>query len=97
MQITINNKYISVLESINYSADDVIKEFLMLKLHNKIAEYKSEIKYYSNKFQQSFEKFETYINSIENSEDIDEYNDYLAWKFSYDSLNYYKNQLTMIK
>ena len=97
MQITINEKYISVLESINYSADDVIKEFLLLKLQNKIAEYKSEIKFYSNKFQQSFKKFEIYINSIENSENIEEYNDYLAWKFSYDSLNYYTDQLTMIK
>ena len=93
MQAIVNNKLIPVLESLNYSVDDAVNEFLFLKVHNKISEYKNEIGFYVNKYDKNFFEFEEYINSIENSENIDEYNDYLAWKFADDSLNYYKSQL----
>lgn len=97
MQTVVNNKYIPVLESLNYNVNEAVSEFLLLKIHNKISEYKNELLYYSEKYKKSFTKFEEYINSIENSENIDEYNDYLAWKFSFDSLDYYENQLKTIK
>ncbi|MEN8120113.1 MAG: hypothetical protein ABFS35_07190 [Bacteroidota bacterium] len=97
MQTVVNNKYIPVLESLNYNVNEAVSEFLLLKIHNKVSEYKNELLYYSEKYKKSFTKFEEYINSIENSENIDEYNDYLAWKFSFDSLDYYENQLKTIK
>ena len=97
MQTVVNNKYITILESLNYNVNEAVNEFLLLKIYNKISEYKNELIYFSEKYKKSFKNFEIYINSIEKSEDIDEYNDYLAWKFSFDSLNYYENQLKTIK
>jgi len=97
MQTIVNNKFIPALEALNYNLNDAINEFLILKIHNKISEYKNEIIFYSNKYKKDLKEFEEYINSIENSENIDEYNDYLAWKFSFESLNYYENQLKRIK
>lgn len=96
MQTIVNNKLIPVLESLNYSVNDAISEFLLLKIHNKISEYKNEIYFHTKKYRKSFSEFEKYINSIENSENLVEYNDYLAWKFADDSLNYYENQLKSI-
>jgi len=97
MQTVVSNKYIPILESLNYNVDDAVNEFLLLKIYNKISEYKNELIYYSEKYKKNFKEFEKYINSIENSEDVDMYNDYLAWKFSFDSLNYFENQLKTIK
>ena len=97
MQTLINNKFIPVLESLNYTVNDAVNEFLLLRIHNKISEFKNEIFFYSKRYKKEFIQFEIYINSVKNSEDLAEYNDYLSWKFSYDSLNYYKNQLKNIK
>ncbi len=96
MQTTINNNFYPILKSLNYNVNGAVNEFLLLKIHNKISEFKSEINYYSHKYNKTFKNFENYINNISNSENIEEYDDYLSWKFSFDSLNYYKNQLKKI-
>ncbi len=41
MQAIVNNKLIPVLETLNYSLDDAVSEFIFLKVHNKISEYKN--------------------------------------------------------
>jgi hypothetical protein len=97
MQTLIDNKYIPALEALNYNINDAISEFILLKIHNKISEFKNEIDFYSNKYNSSFTDFEKYINNIQDSESMDEYNDYLSWKFSTESLGYYENQLKSIK
>ncbi len=97
MEALVNNKLIPVLESLNYSINEAVREFVFLKIHNKISGYKNEMSFYTKKFNKTFSEFEEYINGVDESENIDEYNDYLAWKFANDSLNYYKHQLEEIK
>jgi len=90
MEALVNNKLLPVLELLNYSINDAVNEFVFLKIHNKISEYKNEMSFYNKKLGKTFSEFEEYINGVDESENIDEYNDYLAWKFANDSLNYYK-------
>jgi hypothetical protein len=97
MQTLIDNKYIPALEALNYNINDAISEFVLLKIHNKISEFKNEIAFYSKKYNSRFDDFEKYINEMQDSENMGEYNDYLAWKFSRESLGYYENQLKNIK
>ncbi len=97
MQTLVKDKFIPALESLNYNVNEAVNEFLLLKIFSKISEYKSEVSYFSKKYKQDFMKFENQINSTENAENITEYDDYLAWKFSQDSLNYYKQQLETIR
>jgi len=96
MQTIINDKYIPVLKSLNYNINDVLEEFLLLKVNNKISEYRSKKEFYRNKYKSNFKEFEKQINNRLESEKNDEYNDYLAWKFAIESLNYFQNQIQTI-
>lgn len=97
MQTLVKDKFIPALESLNYNVNEAVNEFLLLKIFSKISEYKNEVLYFSKKYKKDFMKFENQINNTENTENISEYDDYLAWKFSKDSLNYYKQQLEAIR
>ncbi len=95
--LQINDKYVSVLQAINYKTEDALNEFLQLKLNGKIAEYKDDCEFYRKKYNMLFHEFEDLIESRCNEEDITQWNDYLAWKFAEESKQFYYKELDIIK
>ena len=97
MEVSIKHQFLQVLDALNYNINDAVHEFLHFKIVRKISEFKSENLFYSNKYEMNFNDFEKSIEELENEENINAYDDYLAWKFAQDSLDYYENQLKKIK
>jgi len=85
------------LSAINYTTEEAVKEFVILNLSDKIAKFKSECAFYSNKHCMNFSKFEKKIENRTNEENFEEYNDYMAWKFAEEQKECLSKQLEVIK
>jgi len=90
-----NNNYKEVLDTINIDYDDAVHEYLLLTLHGKIADLLSECELFEKKYKTTFLQFEKQIENL-NSENFNQYNDFLAWKFTNEGLHFYQLQLDKI-
>ena len=96
-KLQISPEFLNGLQAINYNIHDALSEFLLLKLSAKIAQFNQECLFYEKKYNCNFQDFEKKINNRANEENFEEYDDYLAWKFSAESKEHYTNKLSAIK
>ena len=84
-----------IFNHLNLSKDKVLDEIALLSAHQKISEFELETEYFRNKYNKSFESFSSKIEESNTTYEIE--NDWLAWKFAKEGIDYWKSLLDEIK
>ena len=95
--LEIENKVLNGLKVMNHTAEEALKEFLLLNLSEKISEFKNECEFYESKYEMAFKAFEHYLKEKINDENFEEEDDYMAWKYAEESKLFLQEKLDEIK
>lgn len=77
--------------------EDAAKKHAWLILSGKIAKYEAENNFFKSKHRCDFLTFEKKIMNKTNNENFEEENDLLDWRFAYEQLNKYKQQIVKLQ
>lgn len=75
------------------SLEDAGFTMLYLSCLAKISEYKSDVQRFEKKYGLSFDFFKKQIDSKTNQECFEEEDDYMAWQYAYDALQYWEKKV----
>jgi hypothetical protein len=90
------NSTSAILEGFGYSEEEALREFALLHASQKYAEFALEDEFFQKKYGMTFSEFERNISSSD-EERFEMEDDYLAWKFAYEGMEYCKKQLESLK
>lgn len=80
-----------IFNHLNLSKDKVLDEIALLSAHQKVSELEMETEYFRNKYKESYESFNSKIEEMQATYEIE--NDWLAWKFAKEGIEYWKSLL----
>lgn len=80
-----------VFSSLKISKDQLLNEVSVLLVKQQLSEYLMEIEYLENKYNKNFEKFDQDFKNQKASYEME--NDWMKWKFAFESRNYWQNIL----
>lgn len=87
-----------ILKDLNYSSsEEAARELILLKGYSKIAEYREQVKIFEKKYGMEFEQFQNQLESKKETENFEEEEDLMAWKFARDALHHWKKQITELE
>lgn len=87
-----------VLEALDYSnTEDVALDHVLLEAKAKCSEYREEVKRFREMYGVTFHEFKDQVESTENQEDFEEEEDFMAWKFAMESLEYWEERVDLLE
>ncbi|MBM4175270.1 MAG: hypothetical protein FJ213_03730 [Ignavibacteria bacterium] len=87
-----------ILSELGFSGiEDAAKKHAWLIISGKVAKYDAECNFFETKYKCDFITFEKNINSRVNEEDINEEDDLLDWRFAFEQLTKYREQIALIQ
>lgn len=92
----IDAKYTSALKAMNYTVEQALQDFLIMRLSERISAFKSECEAFERKYSMNFQLFERKLSQKINEEDFAEEDDYMVWKFAEESRIVLQNKLADI-
>ena len=75
------------------SVEDFAKDQVKMLLMSKIEEYRIKETAFQKKYKKKFRDFELQLKKMKNQEDFEMEDDYLEWRFCYESLLMYRKEL----
>jgi hypothetical protein len=87
-----------ILSELGFSGiEDAAKKHAWLLISGKVAKYEAECNFYEKKYDCDFSTFEKKINEKINDENFDEEDDLLDWRFAFEQLTKYKEQIVRLR
>lgn len=87
-----------VLEALDYSStEDVALDMILLEAKAKISEFREEVKRFRERYDMKFDEFREKLESKQEQEDFEEEDDYMAWKFARESLQYWEERVDLLE
>ena len=84
-----------VLTSLKYSnSEEAALDLLILETESKHTQFREEVTRFEEKYNMKFEEFQSKNNNRRNSEDFEEEDDLMSWKFAVESADYWKSKMS---
>lgn len=77
--------------------EDAAKKHAQLLISGKVAKYEAESIFYEKKYNCDYPAFEKHLKEKVNEENFDEEDDLLEWRFAYEQLTKYREQIVRLK
>ncbi len=84
-----------IFSALHISKAHFLDEMGLLLIHQQVAEYKMEVDFFEKKYQQSFAEFDACFQ--QDMADLALEDDWLAWRFAWDSLGYWQGLLAQAR
>lgn len=95
--VSLTTNYAEALEALNYTPEQALKDFLILTLSERITNFQMECEFYHAKYGMTFSQFSARNQKQINQESFREEDDFMAWKFAEESLDFLQTKLAGIK
>jgi hypothetical protein len=87
-----------LLQALHYSsAEEAALDMLLLSAQSRFAECMQEVKQFEAKYQMDFVSFQHMVEARLNTEDFEQEDDLMAWKFAQDAADYWRQTSEELK
>ena len=87
-----------LLSSLHYgSLEEAGREMICMQAESKVNEYRSEVQRFEAKYDASFEEVRQNAERRKHTEDFEEEDDLMAWRFAQENLRYWREKLREIE
>ncbi len=86
----------TVLKDLGINEKRAIRDYAMLNASQKATEFTQECEAFERKYKMSFQDFEKQIKES-TKEIFEKEDDYLAWKFSFEGADYWREKVEQLK
>jgi hypothetical protein len=87
-----------LLEALHYSsAEEAALDMLLLSARSRYAECMHEVKQFETKYLMDFASFQQMVETHSNTEDFEQEDDLMAWKFAQDAADYWRQASEELK
>jgi len=94
--IEIPEELINIYKNMDLSPIQILKNYAIHIIYNKISKYEAEINFFRNKYLCSFEELITKTKDMKNEENMEWDDDLLDWEFATENFKYWQEQLKSI-
>ncbi len=90
------NTVTMVLNDLGYSEEVALQEFALLNASQKLSEFEQENQFFERKYTSIFVDFEKKLK-LSTNENFEQDDDYLAWKFSFDGISFWRTRIEQLR